>query len=83
MGDGEKRTLKKQTLSSELHLRWQGAKIKGASKVDSKATSGLRKQQNILIKHSLIFDGIKTVANTPHVTIFSKRKSGLIQQNLT
>lgn len=38
--------------------------------VDPKATSGLRKQHNILSKHSLIFDGKRTVASTSHVTTF-------------
>lgn len=49
--------------------------IKGTGKIDPKATSGLRKQHNILSKHSLIFDGKRTVASTSHVTTFSKRKS--------
>lgn len=52
-------------------------------KVDPKATSGLRKQHNVLSKHSLIFDGKRTVTSTSHVTIFSKRKSRMIQQSLT
>lgn len=40
-----------------------------------KQLSGLRKQHNILSKHSLISDGKSTVASTSHVTTFSKRKS--------
>lgn len=50
-------------------------RIKGIDKVDPRATSGLRKQHNILSKHSLISDGKRTVASTSHVTTFSKRKS--------
>lgn len=45
-------------------------RIKGMGKVDPKATSGLTKQHNILSKHSLIFDGKRTVASTSHVTTF-------------
>ena len=50
-------------------------RTKGIGKVDPRATSGLRKQHNILSKHSLISDGKRTVASTSHVTTFSKRKS--------
>lgn len=45
-------------------------RIKGRVEVDPKATSGLRKQHNILSKHSLIFDGKRTVASTSHVATF-------------
>lgn len=45
-------------------------RMRGTGKVDPKATSGLRKQHNILSKHSLIFDGKRTVASTSHVTTF-------------
>lgn len=48
---------------------------KGTGKVDPKATSGLRKQHNILGKHSLISGGKSTCARTSHITTFSKRKS--------
>lgn len=50
-------------------------KKKSTGKVNPKVTSGLRKQHNTLSKHSLIFDGKRTVASTSHVTTFSKRKS--------
>lgn len=51
-------------------------KKKDRSKVDPKATSGLRKQHSTLSKHSLICDGKRTVASTSHVTTFLKGKVG-------
>lgn len=79
MDNGEKERAKRKW-KSRHEFRFapevtRKGKEKG-SKVDPKATSSLRKQHNILSKHSLIFDGKRTVASTSHVTTFLKGKVG-------
>lgn len=76
MDDGRRRE-EKNAKSEQLRFASEVAKKgkkKETGKVDPKATSGLRKQHNILSKYSLIFDGKRIAASTSHVT-FSKRKS--------
>lgn len=74
-GKGDYRAWEKQTLNSDVHLRWPGRTGGNAQGADPQATSGLRKQHNTLSKHSLMVDGKRTVASTSHLTTFSKRKS--------
>lgn len=69
-GGGEEKRLEADTEFRFAPEVAREGRMRGTGKVDPKATSGLRKQHNIFSKHSLIFDGKRTVASTSHVTTF-------------